>query len=69
LPALQDKPGSTENWNGPDVKGGSSLLDPWNHPYVYRNPSTRPGHDYDPRSAGQAGQVADPSQGSMIRNN
>jgi general secretion pathway protein G len=69
LPALQDKPGSTENWNGPYVKGGGSLLDPWNHPYVYRNPSTRPGHDYDPRSAGQAGQVADPSQDSMIRNN
>ena len=27
-------------------------LDPWNHPYLYRNPSMRPGRDYDLCSRG-----------------
>jgi general secretion pathway protein G len=69
LQALVDKPGDVENWNGPYVKSGGAPLDPWNHPYVYRYPSTRQGHEYDLCSAGPSGQVADPGQSTMICNN
>ena len=30
------------------------VLDPWNHPYVYRDPSSRSGHDYDLCSLGES---------------
>ncbi|MBE7209795.1 MAG: type II secretion system major pseudopilin GspG [Gluconacetobacter diazotrophicus] len=55
LQALVTKPADAENWNGPYVKGGSVPLDPWNHPYTYREPSDREGHDYDLCSAGPGG--------------
>lgn len=51
LGALVEQPSGTAVWNGPYLKG-SLPLDPWNHPYIYRNPSTRGGHDYDLCSAG-----------------
>ncbi len=51
LAALVTRPGDAEAWNGPYVKG-SVPVDPWNHPYFYRNPSTREGHDYDLCSQG-----------------
>jgi general secretion pathway protein G len=55
LAALVDRPTGVNNaWNGPYVKGGAPL-DPWNHPYSYRNPSSRAGHDYDLCSAGPSG--------------
>ena len=47
LDALAKKPSAAANWNGPYLKGETVPLDPWNHPYIYRNPSERPGHDYD----------------------
>jgi general secretion pathway protein G len=47
LDALVKKPSTAANWNGPYLKGEAVPLDPWNHPYIYRNPSERPGHDYD----------------------
>ena len=31
-------------WNGPYLKGDVPI-DPWNHPYMYRSPSGRSGHD------------------------
>jgi general secretion pathway protein G len=54
LAALVDRPTSVSSWNGPYVKGAVPI-DPWNHPYAYRNPSTRTGHDYDLCSAGPSG--------------
>lgn len=69
LQALVDKPADVEGWNGPYVKSNAPPLDPWNHAYVYRSPSTRQGHDYDLCSAGPSGQAADPSQSGMICNN
>jgi general secretion pathway protein G len=51
LRALVERPTGVETWNGPYLKGGVPL-DPWNHPYTYRNPSPRSGHDYDLCSAG-----------------
>jgi general secretion pathway protein G len=45
--------GATSAWNGPYLKADQTpLLDPWNQPYLYRYPSTRPGRDYDLCSRG-----------------
>ena len=57
LVALVDRPAGVSAWNGPYVKGGVPV-DPWSHPYTYRVPSTRPGHDYDLCSAGPSGNVS-----------
>ena len=51
LPALVTKPAGVAAWNGPYLKGATPV-DPWNHPYTYRSPSTRSGHDYDLCSGG-----------------
>ena len=54
LRALVDQPTGVSNWNGPYLKGDVPV-DPWNHPYAYRDPSSRSGHDYDLCSAGASG--------------
>ena len=54
LTALVEPPTGVSSWNGPYVKGAVPV-DPWNHPYTYRNPSSRAGHDYDLCSAGASG--------------
>ena len=54
LKALVDRPGSAANWNGPYLKGAVPL-DPWNHPYSYRSPSSHPPRDYDLCSGGASG--------------
>lgn len=54
LAALVDPPTGVSSWSGPYIKGGLPV-DPWNHPYAYRNPSNRSGHDYDLCSAGPSG--------------
>jgi general secretion pathway protein G len=54
LRALVERPAGLDGWNGPYLKGGVPV-DPWNHPYTYRNPSPRGGHDYDLCSAGPPG--------------
>jgi general secretion pathway protein G len=59
LAALVDKPADAANWNGPYLKGNAAVMDPWNHPYVYRNPSQRSGHDYDICSQGPNGNGTD----------
>lgn len=58
LQALIQRPADVVTWNGPYLKDAKSPLDPWNHPYEYRNPSTRSGHDYDLCSAGPPGGTA-----------
>ena len=54
LRALVERPTSVTNWNGPYVKGNAPV-DPWNHAYVYRAPSSRAGHDFDLCSEGPSG--------------
>lgn len=54
LQALVTQPSGVPNWNGPYVKGNVPL-DPWNHPYRYAEPSSRPNHDYDLCSPGPSG--------------
>lgn len=55
LKALIERPADAENWNGPYVKGDRVPMDAWNHPFVYNDPSTRTGHDYDLCSHGPTG--------------
>ena len=59
LQALVAKPSDASNWNGPYVKSETAALDPWNHPYIYRSPSQRSGHDYDVCSQGPTANATD----------
>ncbi len=58
LRGLVEQPAGVATWNGPYVKGGVPL-DPWNRPYIYRDPSNRPGHDFDLCSEGPSGTGGD----------
>lgn len=66
LEALLQQPTDVNNWNGPYLNGSKPPLDAWNHPYVYREPSSRPNHDYDLCSKGPSG---DAGGEAMICNN
>ena len=68
LQALVARPTAGGAWNGPYVKGDQQPLDPWNHPYAYRSPSGRSGHDYDLCSLGPSGQPGGTDQGGQICN-
>ena len=59
LAALAARPTGASNWNGPYVQGGNVPVDAWNHPYTYRIPSQRSGHDYDLCSLGPNGTGGD----------
>ena len=67
LHALVEKPGDTDNWNGPYIKGGDPV-DPWRHGYVYRQPSERADHDYDLCSRGPNDTTGDSPSEGMICN-
>ena len=66
LGALSTRPTGVTTWSGPYIKGDATPLDAWNHPYSYRSPSQRSGHDYDlcsagpDANAGTAGQICNP---------
>jgi general secretion pathway protein G len=68
LQALVSKPATVASWNGPYIKGDQVPLDPWNHPYIYRNPSNRGGHEYDLCSLGPNAQNGASNSDSMICN-
>lgn len=68
LKALVEKPGDAEGWAGPYTKDSRVPLDPWNHPYLYANPSTRPNHEYDLCSGGPKNIQGSPGQDGMICN-
>jgi general secretion pathway protein G len=68
LASLTAKPSDVENWNGPYLKDGQEPRDPWNHPWLYRNPSNRTGHDYDLCSPGADGRGTGPGEGDAICN-
>jgi len=68
LQGLVARPAAGGNWNGPYVKGDQQPLDPWNHPYTYRSPSGRSGHDYDLCSLGPSGQPDGTDQSGQICN-
>jgi hypothetical protein len=53
---LVERPSGVTHWNGPYLKGDKVPEDPWGRPFVYHNPSQRPGHEYDLYSLGPTGQ-------------
>ena len=59
LQALSMRPAGVNNWNGPYLQGSAAPVDAWGHPYTYRNPSQRSGHDYDLCSAGPGTAASD----------
>jgi general secretion pathway protein G len=68
LQVLVTPPAGATNWNGPYLKGTGVPVDPWNHPFVYRVPSTRRGDDYDLCSMGPNAQTNDAAQEGWICN-
>ncbi len=59
LRALVNKPLNTEIWNGPYLKGEKSVIDVWGRAYLYKNPASRSGFDYDLCSRGPSGIIGD----------
>ena len=68
LDALVHKPADASNWNGPYLKAETGMLDPWNHPYIYRAPSQRADREYDICSAGPNAQPGAQASDGMICN-
>jgi general secretion pathway protein G len=68
LQALVTPPSGVANWSGPYLKGTGVPVDPWNHPFVYRIPSTRQGYDYDLCSIGADAQENDTTRDHWICN-
>lgn len=68
LAALAERPSGVDSWSGPYLKSDKAPLDPWNRPYVYHAPSTRPGHEYDLCSGGPGGVNGEPGTAGMICN-
>jgi general secretion pathway protein G len=67
LQALITRPSGVAHWNGPYLKGEKVPEDPWGRPFVYRNPSQRPGREYDLLSLGPTGQPsASADSGSIV---
>jgi general secretion pathway protein G len=68
LQALIIQPTGVTHWSGPYMKGEKVPNDPWGRPYVYRNPSQRPGHEYDLYSLGPTGQASGTGDTATIFN-
>jgi general secretion pathway protein G len=68
LQALLTRPEGVEHWSGPYLKGDTVPEDPWGHPFLYRMPSQRPGHDYDLYSLGPTGKPGGAGSDAEIDN-
>jgi general secretion pathway protein G len=68
LQALITKPDDVDNWSGPYLKTSNLPLDPWGHQYLYQQPSTRTGLDYDLCSLGSADKQGQPGDPGLICN-
>ena len=68
LLALVERPSGVTHWNGPYLKGDKIPEDPWGRPFVYHNPSQRPGHEYDLYSLGPTGQPGGTGDAATIFN-
>lgn len=69
LQALLVRPDGVANWSGPYLKGEAVPQDPWGHPFLYRMPSDRAGHDYDLYSLGPTGKSGGTGSDAEIINN
>jgi len=52
LAGLNTNSANVAGWNGPYLKDAGGIVDPWGHPFQYRNPSQRPNHSFDIISLG-----------------
>ena len=68
LQSLITAPAGVMRWSGPYLKGDKVPEDPWGHPYLYRSPSQRPGHDYDLYTLGPTGQLGGTGDNAPIFN-
>jgi len=68
LAALVAQPADVASWNGPYMKSAAAPLDPWGHPYLYQQPSSRPGLDYDLCSLGSDDKPGAPGDPGLICN-
>jgi general secretion pathway protein G len=68
LQALIAQPADVQTWSGPYIKSSTQPLDPWGHPYLYQQPSARPGLDYDLCSLGSADKPGAPGDPGLICN-
>jgi general secretion pathway protein G len=68
LQALVTRPTDAINWAGPYIQNGQLPMDPWTHPYIYRQPATRSGHEYDLCSTGPNTSAGDAGADSLICN-
>lgn len=68
LLALVERPSGITHWNGPYLKGDRVPEDPWGRPFIYHNPSQRPGHEYDLYSLGPTGQPGGTGDAATIFN-
>lgn len=68
LAALVTQPADVASWDGPYVKSAAPPLDPWGHPYLYQEPSSRPGLDYDLCSLGSDDKPGAPGDPGLICN-
>jgi general secretion pathway protein G len=68
LQALITKPDDVDSWSGPYLKTSNLPLDPWGHLYLYQQPSTRTGLDYDLCSLGSADKQGQPGDPGLICN-
>ncbi len=68
LEALIEHPTGVDHWSGPYLKGDKVPEDPWGHPFLYRMPSQRPGHDYDLFSLGPTGKPGGTGSDAEINN-
>ena len=65
LAALNTRPTGVTGWNGPYLRTEEAPMDPWNRPWIYRNPSSRGSRSYDLCSNGADGSG---SSGQLICN-
>jgi general secretion pathway protein G len=68
LHALLARPGNAASWGGPYITTKSLPVDPWNRPFLYRIPSSRPGLDYDLCSYGAYGKPGGTGENAPICN-
>ena len=68
LAALNDNAGNVAGWNGPYLKDAQGIVDPWGHPFQYRNPSDRPKHAFDIISLGADGKSGGEGEDADIVN-
>ena len=69
--ALLEKPNVSpipNNWNGPYIRSGKKLLDPWGNLYQYENPGRRNRVGYDLYSYGKDGQEGGEGDNADIGN-